>query len=189
MTIEQVMKAGESVPGGFGDVSTWVWVVLAFSLFFIVMTFTSDEPFYMLPGMLLLIVGIIGGAVTVTHAESERFEKWEKEYVAPFIDELPLQKSEVVFIKIEADLELPENVYASNEDRLAVKKTPLTVSFKGNGVETYTDWVETHMELTDEEKPFIEYKRLEQDLGNGVDAGIYNKKIYLPESYTFTDIK
>ena len=45
------------------------------------------------------------------------------------------------------------------------------------------------MELTEEEKPYVEYQNVSKSLGNGVDKGMYNVKVHLPESYEFTDIK
>ncbi|AJD93275.1 hypothetical protein JMA_39570 (plasmid) [Jeotgalibacillus malaysiensis] len=189
MTIEQVIKAGESVPSTMGDIPVYVWILLGISILWVVLSLLTGNEFYLVLFFVCFAFGLHGALSIQSTISNERFAKWEEEYVIPYLDSLPLEKREVVFLKIETDLELPRDVYRYSEESLAIKKTPLTVSFKGNGVETYTDWVETHMELTDEEKPYIEFKRLKKDLGNGIDAGLYNEKVYLPESYTFTDIK
>jgi hypothetical protein len=122
--------------------------------------------------------------------ESSLVTKWKQEVAMSFIQSLPTEKHEVVFIKIEP--QLSHNVQSSllrYTYSVPVKLTPLTISFKGNGIETYTDWYEAHMELTKEQQPYVTYKKLDRDLGNGIQAGMFDVKVYLPESYKFTDIK
>lgn len=45
------------------------------------------------------------------------------------------------------------------------------------------------MELSDHAKPYIEYQHLQKDLGSQVKAGLYNVKVYIPESLKYqTDL-
>ena len=125
-----------------------------------------------------------------TERVNQAIEEWKVNDVDPLFEKLPLQKSEIVYVKIDPEIsnELRGGLYwhATNTEKL----TPLVVSFKTkDGVETLTNWVTTTMELTDEEKPYIEYKRLHKHLGNDIKSGIYEARIYLPKDYTFTDIK
>lgn len=123
----------------------------------------------------------------------EEVKKWKDEIAYPFIQSLEKEQKEVIFIKIEPTLSHSVNgfMFMGSGSVLSkpVEKTPIAVSYKDNGITTRTDWVPTHMELTDQEKPYIEFQRLEKDLGHGIKAGIYNPQVYLPESYSFTDIK
>lgn len=125
-----------------------------------------------------------------TERVDQAIEEWKVNDVDPLFEKLPLQKSEIVYVKIDPEIsnELRGGLYwhATNTEKL----TPLVVSFKTkDGVETLTNWFNTKMELTDEEKPYIEYKRLHKHLGNDIKSGIYEARIYLPKDYTFTDIK
>lgn len=119
----------------------------------------------------------------------DRVAKWEENVAKPYINDLPVQKKEIVYIKIDPELSHSTQGNLFYTYSKEIQRTPLTISFKGNGVETMTNWYETHMELTDEEKPYVEYQKLSQSLGDGFEKGLYNVKIYLPESYKFTDIK
>ncbi|UNY39950.1 hypothetical protein KLEB273_gp094 [Bacillus phage vB_BauM_KLEB27-3] len=70
-----------------------------------------------------------------------------------------------------------------------VVKTPVVVSYKDESIVTKAFWYETDMDLTEKDKPYIEFQKLQHDLGHGIEPGIYNVKIHLPESYEFTEIK
>lgn len=45
------------------------------------------------------------------------------------------------------------------------------------------------MKLSETEKPYVEFKRVEKDLGHDFDKGFYDMQIYLPENYPFNEIK
>ena len=123
-------------------------------------------------------------------------EQWKQEYAIPYINSLPKEKHEIVFMKIEANSsqKIKDNgLWLASQE---VQRTPMTISFKGNtGIETQTYWYATDMSLTPEQKPYIEYTVLPEDIGideqgnAGFWAGRYNHKIYLPENYEFKDIK
>ncbi|WEG18597.1 hypothetical protein PQ478_08945 [Alkalihalophilus pseudofirmus] len=123
----------------------------------------------------------------------EEIEQWRVNYVIPYIESLPLDQREIVYIKIDteihSDVKGQSSWFYGYTRTSEVHRTPLTISYKSNGIVTETNWYETYMELTDQEKPYIEFNYLDQSLGHGVTAGKYNSKIYLPESYEFTDIK
>lgn len=140
----------------------------------------------------LLIFGANVGYMSVVYSDklASDVENWKKTHVSDLFEQLPVEKSEVVYIKIDPEISNEfrgERYWISPDTK---KLTPLVVSFKSeDGIETVTDWFSTKMVLTDEERPYIEYKRLVKDLGNDVNAGVYDAVVYLPEDYTFTDIK
>ncbi|WPS85615.1 hypothetical protein SMD22_00720 (plasmid) [Brevibacillus halotolerans] len=110
-------------------------------------------------------------------AYHEELYKWEK-IVNPYIESLPFEKKEIVFIKIDTELESEVSGHSvwgiGYTNSAVVERTPLTISFKdGENIITRT----------------IEYQGLKVDLGHGFEPGIYNAKVYLPQSYSFTNLK
>jgi hypothetical protein len=119
--------------------------------------------------------------------EAELLE-WKTAVALPFIESLPLEKKEIVYIKIDPELSVTQPHYKVSPTE--IQRTALTLSYKDNGkLVTRTDWYETNMTLTSEEEPYIEYRALNKYLGHGIKASLYGTKVYLPESYKFTDIK
>jgi hypothetical protein len=191
MTIDQVIQAGNIHVNNF---PAWIFWVGMFSIFIggTISFFYEKEGLSKFIFFLMLPFALLCGYLVNQDMEEESslVTKWKQEVAMSFIQSLPTEKHEVVFIKIEP--QLSHNVQSSllrYTYSVPVKLTPLTISFKGNGIETYTDWYEAHMELTKEQQPYVTYKKLDRDLGNGIQAGMFDVKVYLPESYKFTDIK
>lgn len=140
-------------------------------------------------GVILALVLLCSNGLSDWSIEQDKIKEWKSNVAIPYIASLKEEKAEVVFIKIDTALShsVQGNLWITYSKE--IKLTPLTVSFKGNGIETYTDWYEANMNLTSEEKPYILYKRLESDLGHDIKAGLYDKKVYLPDSYKFSEIK
>lgn len=116
-------------------------------------------------------------------------DEWKYNVAMPYISQLNEYKKDIIYIKIDPELSHSTSgsfLYTySNE----IHRTPLVVSFKNDGITTITNWFETSMELTDGQTPYITYKWLDVDLGNGINKGMYDIKIHLPDSYKFTEIK
>ncbi|WCF11602.1 hypothetical protein NDS46_30110 (plasmid) [Paenibacillus thiaminolyticus] len=207
MTIDEVIQLGEAIEmpsyGMFPqfDATTWFWAISLFfvgslfSLFWMKSKFLDAIGGYMmLAAVIIFILNVLSSLVAQEKDYHRMINDWREKVATPFIESLPVEKKEIVFIKIEP--ELSPNVKGSSflgtgyTYTTQIEKTPLTVSYKDKGVVTKTDWYEAYMELTaDEDSPFIEFQRVEKDLGHGIKAGIYNSRIFLPESYKFTDIK
>ncbi|WP_025909292.1 hypothetical protein [Priestia flexa] len=208
MNAEQVIKLGQDIVkpelGLFSQFPWYIWLlVLAMSILGCCLFIGGMERFYVTVatiGFLMMPISFFGLLFMMDQSNIEEnrlyeqaIKDWKDEYAAPYIESLPKQKSDIVYIKI--DPELSHEVKGSYSWGTGytyskeVEMTPLTISFKGNGLETETNWYSTNMNLTEESKPYIEYNYLEQDLGHGVNKGRYNKEIYLPDSYEFTDIK
>ena len=201
MTIDKVIELGEkakvTIEFDWLSAPWWVWIIVGLcSLVIIavihgVLTGADTEGI----GAILPIIGVTF-MIYMFFIDKETYDgvsAWEKDIAIPYIESLPVEKKEVVYIKIDPELShettgyyLFGNGYTTSKE---IQKTPLTVSYKDNGVVTRTDWYQTKMELTEEEKPYIEYQELKKDLGHDIYAGMYNVKVYLPKSYEFTDIK
>lgn len=200
MTIEQVIELGNiDYDTSIFAMRYWIWwtIITILVIIEIVLLYISFQEEELVEGTGLFFfapLGLLGLLLLVNLAsdinkENELIEQWKKEIALPYISTLPIEKSEVVYIKIDPELSHKVSGGLFYTYSTEIQRTPLTVSFKGNGVETITNWYETHMELTDSQTPQIEYKRLTNDLGNDMNAGLYDVKVYLPNSYMFTDIK
>jgi hypothetical protein len=195
MTLQEVIQAGQIDVNinPFEIIPFWAWLLLFFFIglgLYASKHWMAGTEFFCVLGIIITVSGIFANyQFTKSEIEKDLLEKWRQQYAIPYINSLPKEKKEVVFIKI--DPELSHNVKGNYfyTYSVPVKLTPLTISFKGNGIETYTNWYEAYMELTKEQKPYVEFVRLNQSLGNGYDAGLYNVKVFLPETYQFTDIK
>lgn len=141
----------------------------------------------------LVSISLIFYLLSVKIEIRDEVDKWKNEVVKPYIESLPIEKKEIVFIKIDPELDYRiDERYILGTGRTtisAVEKTPVVVSYKDKGIVTKAFWYETDMDLTKKDKPYIEFQKLEHDLGHGIEPGIYNVKIHLPESYEFTEIK
>jgi hypothetical protein len=199
MTIEQVIQAAQFTPEHYfdwGSITGWGWfgfaLVTIFALFvFLIFLWIEENKFFATISLLSIpaIFLMMGSDLTEFNKV-----KWENEYVKPYYNSIPFEKYEIVYVKIDPEI--------SNETRGSIifgsgyintsteNLTPLVVSYKENGrVITYSNWLDTQMVLTDEDKPYIEFKRVPSNLGHDYNAGIYEVKVYLPEGYEFTDIK
>lgn len=200
MTIDEVIKLGkeasEKVSVSIFDIPVWAWIVLILlALISIPLISTDPENIIGIFFMWFIITMLLLFYTNVKEQEitKGKISAWKAEIAKPYIESLDVEQREVVFIKI--DPELSHEVYGSSSFGSGytrseeVQRTPLTVSFKENGITTLTNWYETRMELTEEAKPHIKYQKLNRDLGNGIKKGFYNIEINLPDSYEFTDIK
>ncbi|MES1045568.1 hypothetical protein FOA22_13955 [Heyndrickxia oleronia] len=205
MTIQEIIESKinlqDELHAQLMSIPWWIWLMLSLSLVSLLLTFLIRkidryEDYWLAP----LIIGlcfIFGSIYFYIHNLDSKTDlliaTWRNDIVNPFIESLPIEKKEIIYIKIDTELSHEiegESIWGIGYTKSTpVERTPLTVSFKDQGIVTKTNWFETHMELTEEEKPFIEFQRLKRNLGYGVNAGYYNVKVYLPRSYQFTEIK
>ncbi|WPS85616.1 hypothetical protein SMD22_00725 (plasmid) [Brevibacillus halotolerans] len=204
MDINQVIELGKQIQapsnmfglGAWGTLGVLAIAMLIVGFIVIYFGFTYCEGFLPL-GFLALISGIFllfgNEIIEIKQARekySENVERWKREFVTPYIDSLPKEKKEIVFIKIESELSSDTVSNRWYTYMSEVKRTPLTVSFKeNNSITTLTDWYDASMELTNEKEAFVEYQKVPVNLGHGMDAGYYNLNVHLPDSYKFIEIK
>ncbi|WP_310877017.1 hypothetical protein [Priestia megaterium] len=209
MTAEQVIKLGQEITkpdlGWFHLFNTEITlVILALVALGAGLIIWGAKAFFgekrAIGGFILIFIAfcmflLVGYASNIKEDEiyDKEIKEWKENYAKPYIESIHKEKKEIVYIKIDSELSHDtKGTYSWGTGYTyskAVKLTPLTISFKGNGLETETNWYSTHMNLTSEEKPYLEYNYLKQDLGHGIKKGRYNKEIYLPDTYKFTDIK
>ncbi|MFF2532335.1 hypothetical protein ACFVS2_25835 [Brevibacillus sp. NPDC058079] len=195
MDINQVIEMGSQIPETF-MYGKYTIVGLFLSVFGgAIFLSGAIVKRYVVPAIIGGCMFFLGSGLFVAMKDIEKdahvqdVERWKKTVVKPYIDSLPKEKKDIVFIKIESQLATESGGNRWYIDSSEVKLTPLTVSFKDEDITTLTSWYNASMKLTNEEKPYIEYQKVPRYLGHGVDAGYYNVKVHLPETYTFTEIK
>lgn len=203
MSVDAIIEAGNNIikpEFSFFDIhweSPAIWIMLIVLSCLIVSFFFVGDVTTVIFGIFLCICLFLLGNSLVDMGSSDKtkqyndsIDKWKNEMVLPYIESLPKEKSEIVYIKIDPEMGNTVN-YGHYYTYVKTKKlTPLTISYVDEDtLVTETNWYETNMKLTDESKPYVEFQRLEKDLGHGIDKGIYNAVVYLPKSYTFTEIK
>jgi len=194
MTVDQVIELGKNAEVvrdvHWFSAPWWVWIVCTGLIIWGILLFTWDHV--LSPG-LLICIAIVTFVAHTDMTVDDQISKWEKKVATPYVNSLLVERKEVVFIKIDPEMTAKTQgslLYGSGYiDSRVVEKTPITVSFKDDGVVTRTDWYQTKMELTKNEKPYIEFQRLDRNLGHSFKKGLYNVRVHLPESYEFTDIK
>ena len=141
--------------------------------------------------LFLAVTIILTGSMDIKH---DRIASWETNVALPYIEQLPVEEYEIIYIKI--DPELSHNTSGVHVAGFGTTSsdvselTPLTLSFKKDGhVNTMTEWVYTEMTLSTKAKPYIRYQELNQDLGHNIQKGKYNMNVYLPEDYSFSTIE
>lgn len=200
MNVEQVIKLGEEISVNFSMFDFgkyWIpWTIIAALAVIqvLIFKFKNEEKTEVSITPIALIAIMLCGFFLVDSVlnsvkEEELIEKWKQEVAYPYIKSLPEEQHEIVYLKIDPELshDVRSNLFYTYSEE--VRRTPLTFSFKGNGVETYTNWIEAHMKLSEQSKPYVSFKRLTTELGHNINPGYYDVKIHLPESYEFTDIK
>lgn len=209
MNIDKVIKLGDSIKleelGFFSQFTstTWIWVVglIAVAILFLIIAFLADAEqllsvsfaLFVASTALILWYGVVMTGSKEIELYNKDIQNWKEEVALPYIQSLEKEQKEIVYIKIDPEMSSKTNGFmflgSGYVDSVNTEKTPVVVSYKDNGIVTRTDWVPTRMELTENETPFIEFQNLKEDLGHDLNAGIYNPQIFLPESYTFTEIK
>jgi hypothetical protein len=155
-------------------------------------SFVDGEDVIKHVGMILFIVfGItLANYFEYEETKAELVKEWKEDYVDPYLTELDKQKSEIVYIKFDPEIETSIQGGWLFMDSTNQYLTPMTIAYKDNStVKNLTQWMNTSMTLTPEEEPYVSYVILDQDLGNGVYEGIYNPEVFVPEDYKFTEIK
>lgn len=195
MTVEKVIELGNieyNTP--VFSMDYWVWwliIALLVGLQIVFWMFTSEETGGSLLGIGFLVFLLLLAVNTFDddYQKSLLIEDWKKEVALPYISTLHEYNKEIVYLKIDPELSYSVSSYPIYTYSKEIQRTPLTVSFKDKGIVTVTNWFETRMELTNDTKPYVTYKQLDVNLGHDINKGMYDVKVYLPESYKFTDIK
>jgi hypothetical protein len=175
----------------FTDWWTYVGIVLTIGLFWLANTVFYDD--FWGPNLFTCFLGVVSiGSIfgIAAYNQSCAQGEWQTNIAYPYISSLPTQHRDVVYLKVQDTSETTGGgglftFYVSSHDI-----THVLVLYKDNGTVQKLDvTAKLAMELSSGELPYITYQQLPQDLGNNVNAGMYNIVIHLPKNYKFDTIK
>lgn len=198
---DEVIELGSSLTYGLSQTNIFMLeflfmcifgVTLIFSIF-LGMIYFDDRKDKTARKLLLLTLSVCALSFTfdlfISNVEDD-VDKWKSEDVANLIKELPVEKHDVVYAKMDESFwGVDGDLYYSKEvedDEFVSMK--LSINVDGRLV-TMNESFDTRMTLEAGKEPYLEYKHLKKDLGNGIYEGFYDAVLYLPKDYKFTDIK
>lgn len=120
--------------------------------------------------------------------ESE-IENYINTYVTPLIESIPTSESEVIYLKVDNEMEVEGYLYFGTGTIDSSLLSTFSIMYKDdNEVKPLVMKAFPVMTLEENSTPTITYKHLKADLPY-VEKGMYNMKLHLPVNYKFTDIK
>ena len=197
MTIDKVIELGEKIqePGfpwhdalAFSPVATSILYVIL-----IIMAFSISGPVGASIATMLIIHALLAySSYKDEIMYDEQTSKWETEVGVHFIESLPRERHDLLYIEIHSELDYTTRdpfLWGDGYTKETGEKTPMTISFHDENLINEKDYYEVSLSLDEGKKPYIEYQELEEYLGHGFYEGRYNEKIYLPKDYKITAIK
>ena len=192
MKVEDIVKAGEMIERASGFYLTLILIggilsILVLFVWLIDLGIAKSDMLFkrkfrslaIILGVTVLFWGLIYYDDTIERPKYlAEVEHWEKEMVKPYINSLEKTVQPIDIIRLEPAL----------EDNVMKGKQRLTLIYTKDGelvTNTSTFTVEVSEDTTIE--PYLEYVRLNTDLGKGYDAGSYNRKVVIPKGYKYTE--
>lgn len=138
---------------------------------------------------ILPFANFIYNDIKTTDLNNEEINNYKEEYAYPLIDELPITTREVIYIKVDNEMEVTGKFNRGYGEINSNMITVYNIMYVDNGeVKTATIEATTHVSTSDDIKPTIHYKELKANLPY-VEKGMYDVLLNLPSNYEFTDIK
>lgn len=205
MNYEEIVKIGSSAglhESHFWASFTWWQYALYIGLFLVLSIFCLwiGENFEfigafglaVLFSIMVIFLPVINASSKysiVNEKNKKEIAEYKTKYGDQYIDDLPVTKAEVFFIKIDTETEVSGSIIFGTGSINSNLLTTMTVSYKLNGKGiTETVKITPNFDLVKGETPYVTYQELTKDLPH-YQQGKYNFKIHLPENYSFTDIK
>lgn len=149
---------------------------------------TGDEA-----GLALFVIsGVLASMILLVGCQDARRDliaHWRAEVAYPYISTLPEQWHKVVFFKIDpAPVSLLSygDLYPNDANKRNL--TPATLSYMaGDQLITLSGWLDVRVS-PGIEAPCISMKRLSHSLGHGVNPGVYEPVVHLPEGFPLMEI-
>lgn len=136
----------------------------------------------------ILYLGMYNSIKILAKSENEyegKIQKWKMEIVEPYIRSLPTEKKEIASIEIDQTEPgyktiYKNDAYQSNKEEIRL----FVITYEDNGkLVTDKKHYKIMRTLTEDEKPYIEFKRLKESLGYDINPGTYEEKLYIPKTY------
>lgn len=201
INLDEVLRLSESIQ----DPSSieWVWMsakfMIVIALFFVIggCVLSAIEDNYM-HIVYFLAIGLFvnlcaSGVITLNseeqqeHAYNNQVAYWKKHYAQPYIESLPSQKRVVDFMQVQQlegnNIDSEPLHYFSTQvlpDSVAIASIQYTDHNKTIEQQAY---YHIKRDLKEGQRPMVEGKILEQDLGHGVSSGIYNGTLHVTADF------
>lgn len=183
----------------WSNIPVWTWIVVAIAVLALIIHVKSEIGYGLileaiLSGIFWVFILFVILAIAFTRKEENlEYDRWLADS-HELIENLPTETYEIVYIKIDPEMtDNSEGVFFLGIGAIHTKTnkaTPVSIAYKINGeVFIKTFWSDTNMRLGEDERPYLTFQDLPEDLGHGIEAGWYNPVIHLPSNYQFTDIK
>lgn len=132
--------------------------------------------------LLLLGAGVLKLDESLRATREALIERWRMETAYPYIAALPDETRTITAIRLKpSSVPTDQTLYPTGAEERQL--APLEVVFEEGGEPiTLSAWLEV-ASFADARSPYILFKRLDRDLGNGVEAGIYYPRVILPAKY------
>ncbi|MBM7598247.1 hypothetical protein JOC34_000604 [Virgibacillus halotolerans] len=205
MSLDELITQGQDIDSNlyhwFGNMAWYGWImfvvcvilsILMVTVFFFDMsieTLLGSLAGLVLMAIIMFIIAFLGTKVET----NPEYTKWEEDALN-YIENLPQEKYEVVYIKLDpestTDVRGTFFLFSGSIHSKIEKSTPVTIAYKVDDEIRYeTFWTKTNMKLSKDDKPYVTFKNLPKNLGHGIDKGWYNPTVHLPSDYEFIDIK
>lgn len=196
MTLQQVLEAKEKMVGGSPEEYHFLSIFLIFvfigGLLLIFLHLISDSydtwSIRIILGIVMAIGGLLGATFFLNQTddfEDTQYKLWKKQIAVPFVEELPVQKRDIVFAKLDTKGNTKKSATSAYTYQNDSRLTPLLIGFNEGELITERGHYETYMVLKTDETPYVEYQKVTKTLGEGLKKGYYNVKVYLPTNYQF----
>ncbi|WPS85619.1 hypothetical protein SMD22_00740 (plasmid) [Brevibacillus halotolerans] len=131
----------------------------------------------------LLIVFEVG--LIIDEKYDKEVKNWKDRIAFPYIETIAIEKRELVFCNY-MYLSQPKKGSLYTDSSIS-NRVPLMISFIDEEIVTIADWYNVSFDLSKDEAAYIEYQKLNIDLGHGVDPNYYNVKVHLPKKLMFAE--
>ncbi|MCK6207134.1 hypothetical protein KZX50_16980 [Bacillus infantis] len=202
MTMKEVINEGEKITmgglpwnAGYNSLTVMLCVVIGIALIGIVYTLFRSKVhinMMLLSVSILLFAAVTGMTLKEIHdlktdVYNEQVTEWREGPAREFVDRLPVSQKEINLFDID-DLETLNKytrnwwqINYSNYDDEFLTLVEYSLDDDNDGDKPKEGWFEVVRDLESDEEPYVEYQELKESLGHGVNKGMYNMVIHVPE--------
>lgn len=189
MTLAHVLASGQIGYWHYFWSSWWTYAAIPIVILLIWLTDWLSEMwmiFLECMSILAVIVACVSPLAIAGIKQQSAIDNWTNNVAYPYIESLPIQHHPIVYLKVEVTTQVIGNRY----DISSWDATHILAFYRnGDTVQKEDIMADLTMQLSNTSQPYITYRDLPIDLGNGVNSGIYDAIVHLPKDYNFEGVK
>lgn len=193
MTLHHVISLGHISYWHILFTTWWTYVGLVLSIISLWIFGIVSDDFRLGPSFISMFAFFIFATSTFAvpgSIKQSRVDTWTHHAAYPYINSLPVQHHDIVYIKVQ---DTSETTGAGGLFTFSISSHDIThvlVLYRDNGQIKKMDMqAKMSMKLGQNDTPYITFQQLRHNLGNGINAGLYNPTVYLPKNYKFSTIQ